>query len=69
MGDELTLVLAGDLMFGRVIEEALNKHGLRHVWGNVQPLMSGGLGKNQIVAANLECASNTISFLSFSTRC
>lgn len=60
--ERLSLVLVGDLMLGRCVNEALTKNGLRHVWGNFQPLLSGGLGKNQIVAGNLECASKHLSF-------
>lgn len=57
MAEEVTLALVGDLMMGRLVDAALSRHGLRHVWGNFQPLLSGGLGKNQLVAGNLECAS------------
>eukprot|EP00210_Caulerpa_lentillifera_P007058 g6751.t2 len=57
--ERLSLVLVGDLMLGRCVNEALTKNGLRHVWGNFQQLLSGGLGKNQIVAGNLECAITT----------
>jgi len=59
MGEELTLALMGDLMMGRLVDAALSRHGLRHVWGNFQPLLSGGLGRNQLVAGNLECAITT----------
>ena len=64
MSEQLALVLVGDLMMGRVVDAALSKHGLRHVWGNFQPLMSGGLARNQIVAGNLECASASRDFAS-----
>lgn len=55
--EPLALVLVGDVMLGRSVNEALTKHGLRHVWGNFQQFLNGGMGENQIVAGNLECAS------------
>eukprot|EP00210_Caulerpa_lentillifera_P001553 g1491.t1 len=46
-------------MLGRSVNEALTKHGLRHVWGNFQQFLNGAMGENQIVAGNLECAITT----------
>ncbi|GMH32812.1 hypothetical protein BSKO_00646 [Bryopsis sp. KO-2023] len=52
----VSLVLLGDLMLGREVDYALGKVGVRHVWGNFLPLLSGGQSEHQVVAANLEVA-------------
>ncbi|KAL4424873.1 hypothetical protein ABPG77_002096 [Micractinium sp. CCAP 211/92] len=57
----LALVMLGDCMLGRVVDESLSAlpAQLERVWGDVLPLLQGGMalpGEGQLVAANLECA-------------
>jgi hypothetical protein len=63
MNRKLALVLVGDVMLGRIVDESLTAlprqlHG--GVWGDVLPLLQGGMaagaGEEQLVAGNLECA-------------
>ena len=63
MSGKLALVLVGDVMLGRIVDESLTAlprqlHG--GVWGDVLPLLQGGMaageGEEQLVAGNLECA-------------
>ena len=63
MSRRLALVLVGDVMLGRIVDESLTAlprqlHG--GVWGDVLPLLKGGMvagvGEEQLVAGNLECA-------------
>jgi len=52
----LSLVLLGDLMLGRIVNDALTKHDRQQVWGNFLPLLRGTEGSEQLVGGNLECA-------------
>ncbi|KAL4451871.1 hypothetical protein ABPG75_007533 [Micractinium tetrahymenae] len=57
----LALVMLGDCMLGRVVDESLTAlpGQLERVWGDTLPLLRGGMarpGEGQLVAANLECA-------------
>ncbi|PRW20840.1 poly-gamma-glutamate biosynthesis isoform A [Chlorella sorokiniana] len=63
MSRNLALVLLGDCMLGRIVDESLTAlpRQLSGVWGDTLPLLQGGLadaaaGEEQLVAANLECA-------------
>ena len=47
----LTLALAGDVMLGRLVNEALNAFGPRYVWGDTLPL----LRRADLTIVNLEC--------------
>jgi hypothetical protein len=62
MSRRLALVLVGDVMLGRIVDESLTAlprqlHG--GVWGDVLPLLKGGMvagvGEEQLVAGNLVC--------------
>ena len=64
MSRSLALVLLGDCMLGRIVDEsltALPRQRAGGIWGSTLPLLQGGLasataGEAQVVAANLECA-------------
>ena len=63
MSRRLALVLVGDVMLGRIVDEsltALPRQLHDGVWGDVLPLlkvgMVAGVGEEQLVAGNLECA-------------
>ena len=60
----LALVMLGDVMLGRLVDEGLSALGAQHatVWGDTLPLLQGGMAAegqgeaHQIVTGNLECA-------------
>ncbi|KAI7835566.1 hypothetical protein COHA_010545 [Chlorella ohadii] len=63
MSRNLALVILGDCMLGRIVDESLTAlpRQLSGVWGDTLPLLQGGMadaaaGEEQLVAANLECA-------------
>ncbi|PSC69444.1 poly-gamma-glutamate biosynthesis isoform B [Micractinium conductrix] len=63
MSGGVALVLLGDVMLGRVVDEALTvlrpAQHMHRVWGDCLPLLRGGMaatGEQQLVAGNLECA-------------
>jgi poly-gamma-glutamate synthesis protein (capsule biosynthesis protein) len=47
-----TIALAGDVMLGRLVNDAMAEHGWPHPWGNVTPL----LWQADAFLINLECA-------------
>lgn len=57
MGKEMALILLGDLMLGRNVDKDLSRSGVRQIWGNCLPLLTGGLAEQQVLAANLDCTS------------
>lgn len=57
MAEEMALILLGDLMLGRGIDRDLANSGVRQIWGNCRPLLTGGLAEQQIVGASLDCTS------------
>lgn len=63
MSRNLALVMLGDCMLGRIVDESLTAlpRQLTGMWGDTLPLLQGGMadaaaGEEQLVAANLECA-------------
>ena len=63
MSRNLALVMLGDCMLGRLVDESLTAlpSQLSGMWGDALPLLQGGMvdvpaGEQQLVAANLECA-------------
>jgi len=63
MSRNLALVMLGDCMLGRIVDESLTAlpRQLSSIWGDTLPLLQGGMadaaaGEEQLVAANLECA-------------
>ncbi len=48
----LTLAIAGDVMLGRLVAEALGERGPRSVWGDVLPVVRAA----DLFLLNLECA-------------
>lgn len=60
-GRRLALVMLGDCMLGRIVDESLTALPAqqRRLWGDVLPLLSGGMaaaGEAQLNVANLECS-------------
>ncbi|MFQ6676669.1 MAG: CapA family protein [Fidelibacterota bacterium] len=47
----ITLVLAGDVMLGRLVNETIHRRGPRYVWGDIVPL----LRRPDFTFVNLEC--------------
>lgn len=57
----LALVMLGDCMLGRIVDESLSALPAQRtsVWGDVLPLLQGGMaeqGEEQLNTSNLECA-------------
>lgn len=50
--ESLTIALAGDVMLGRLVNEALREHGWGYPWGDLMPLLHGA----DAFLINLECA-------------
>lgn len=51
----VTLAIAGDVMLGRLVNEAVAEHGPGYVWGDIAPLVWGA----DAFLVNLECAITT----------
>lgn len=51
-GRQCTIAVAGDVMLGRLVNDAMFEHGGGHPWGNVTPL----LWRADAFLINLECA-------------
>ena len=51
----ITIALTGDVMLGRLVNEALEREGPEHVWGGMLP----ALRRADLLLVNLECALTT----------
>lgn len=50
--EPLTIALTGDVMLGRDVDEAIERHGYGYPWGDVLPV----LRRADLRLINLECA-------------
>ncbi len=50
--DTVTLALAGDVMLGRLVGDAIKKRGYAYPWGDILPALAGA----DLFLVNLECA-------------
>lgn len=48
----LTIALAGDVMLGRLVNQAIARHGYEYPWGDVLPVVA----QADLFLVNLECA-------------